>query len=149
VLSGYYPADQIPGEDQSARDLRRFLGLYSDLVQARDQVDATDSPCTVEMPAHRQQARRYRSHLRAEGRNTRAAKDAKRIHGDTCQVSGFDFAVRCGEIGGEFMEGHHWVPFAQPDEHPKRLDPATDFAVVCAHCHRMLHRQTPPFMLED
>jgi predicted HNH restriction endonuclease len=35
-----------------------------------------------------------------------------------------------------------------PDEEDVMLSPRDDFAVVCAYCHRMLHR--PPFItVED
>jgi hypothetical protein len=61
------------------------------------------------------------------------------------RVCRFDFAGRHGEIGRE----HHVVPFADLDEHPRRPDPAIDFAVVCANCHRVLHRQTPPITLGE
>jgi 5-methylcytosine-specific restriction enzyme A len=54
----------------------------------------------------------------AQGRRIRAAKDAKRVHGYTCQVCAFDFAARYGEVGREFGERHHVVPFAELDELP-------------------------------
>jgi 5-methylcytosine-specific restriction protein A len=38
------------------------------------------------------------------------------------------------------------IPFAELVKRPDKvvLDPKTDFTVVCANCHRMLHRGSPP-----
>ncbi len=45
----------------------------------------------------------------------------------------------------EYIEAHHLVPlsFYAEDEIPE-LSPRDDFAVVCANCHRMLHRGDAP-----
>jgi predicted HNH restriction endonuclease len=44
-----------------------------------------------------------------------------------------------GVLGEGFAECHHRVPLAELQEgHPVRL---SDLAIVCANCHRMLHRR--------
>lgn len=53
----------------------------------------------------------------------------------------FDFAAVYGEGGLGFAEGHHTLPMAQAKR--KRISRLEDIAIVCANCHRMLHR--PPF----
>ena len=90
---------------------------------------------------------RYRKHLRRE-RNRQLAAEAKRIHGYTCQVCEFDFEQRYGPRGRGYIEAHHIVPLQQLDsEADLRLSPELDFAVVCANCHRMLHRE--PYLSVD
>lgn len=89
------------------------------------------------------EARKERWHRRSE-RNPRLAKDAKRYHGLTCMVCGFNFIDRYGEVGDGFIEAHHLTPFSELDGRPTHLDPRTDFIVACPNCHRMLHRRTPP-----
>lgn len=55
-----------------------------------------------------------------------------------CEVCGFDFYKVYGELGKGFIECHHRVPLAQLNGKSKtKLD---DLALVCANCHRMLHR---------
>lgn len=55
-----------------------------------------------------------------------------------CEVCDFDFRERYGELGEGFIECHHTIPLAQlPVGHMTRL---TDLTLVCANCHRMLHR---------
>jgi predicted HNH restriction endonuclease len=56
-----------------------------------------------------------------------------------CEVCDFDFAMVYGQLGEGFAECHHRVPLAELDgTAPTRL---SDLAVVCANCHRMLHRR--------
>jgi 5-methylcytosine-specific restriction protein A len=55
-----------------------------------------------------------------------------------CEVCSFDFAERYGEHGAKFIEAHHRKPVSTLTAGEKtRLD---DLALVCANCHRMLHR---------
>jgi 5-methylcytosine-specific restriction protein A len=55
-----------------------------------------------------------------------------------CAVCGFDFEREYGELGIGYIECHHLVPLAQAaDERSVRL---SDLALVCANCHRMIHR---------
>lgn len=59
-----------------------------------------------------------------------------------CEVCGFDFKERYGEIGDGFAECHHVVPVSELNGTQKtRLK---DLAIVCPNCHRMLHRSRPP-----
>jgi hypothetical protein len=56
-----------------------------------------------------------------------------------CEACGFDFAAVYGELGAGFAECHHTQPLAQGTG--ERRTALTDLAVVCANCHRMLHRR--------
>jgi len=61
------------------------------------------------------------------------------IHGLKCIVCEFDFESTYGELGKGFIEVHHLVPISSfDDEH--NVDPKTDMTVLCANCHRMMHR---------
>lgn len=64
-----------------------------------------------------------------------------------CEVCGFDFYETYGEIGKGFIECHHTTPLAVKDaEKPTTL---SDLALVCSNCHRMLHRNTCTFSIEE
>lgn len=64
-----------------------------------------------------------------------------------CEACGFDFAAVYGKLGDGFAECHHRLPLAALDgETPTRLD---DLAIVCANCHRMLHRSRPMMSVEQ
>lgn len=68
-------------------------------------------------------------------------KVLKETGGLLCEACSFDFAVKYGKLGYGFAECHHRIPVAQLTEgHPTRL---VDLAIVCANCHRMIHRSRP------
>lgn len=55
-----------------------------------------------------------------------------------CDVCGFNFRAVYGELGADFMEAHHTVPVSSMAE--PAITRIEDVALVCANCHRMLHR---------
>ncbi len=57
-----------------------------------------------------------------------------------CEVCGFDFHEVYGERGAGFAECHHRVALATTGETTTRL---ADLALVCANCHRVIHRGKP------
>lgn len=58
-----------------------------------------------------------------------------------CEVCGFDFEYFYGSLGTGFAECHHCLPLSSLANPTKtKLD---DLAVVCANCHRILHRARP------
>ena len=63
------------------------------------------------------------------------------------EVCGFDFAQRYGERGKDFAECHHIIPLADLVGAAKtRLQ---ELAIVCANCHRMIHRRLPTLTLDE
>jgi len=55
-----------------------------------------------------------------------------------CEACEFDFYRTYGKLGEKFIECHHTTPIAQTTgEFITTLD---DLSLVCANCHRMLHR---------
>ena len=58
-----------------------------------------------------------------------------------CEVCGFDFVATYGEHGEGFAECHHTKPVSELS--PGDTTRSTDLAIVCANCHRMLHRHRP------
>jgi 5-methylcytosine-specific restriction protein A len=64
-----------------------------------------------------------------------------------CEVCDFDFHKVYGAIGKAFAECHHILPLSQikAGAHTK----LSDLAIVCANCHRMLHRARPWLSVND
>lgn len=64
-----------------------------------------------------------------------------------CEVCDFDFDERYGERGLGFIECHHTKPLATLAEgHKTRI---SDLALVCANCHRMIHRAKPWLTIDE
>lgn len=60
-----------------------------------------------------------------------------RVH---CEVCGFDFEGTYGERGRDYTEVHHVVPLHASGETKTKI---ADLILLCANCHRMIHRYTP------
>jgi 5-methylcytosine-specific restriction protein A len=58
-----------------------------------------------------------------------------------CEVCEFDFFSTYGELGREFVECHHLAPLS--DLREERKTKLSELSIVCANCHRMLHRARP------
>ena len=81
-------------------------------------------------------------------RDPKARAACIRHHGLRCAVCDFDFRKRYGEPGRGFIHVHHMRPL-----HRLRVsnpvDPRKDLVPVCPNCHAMLHRQDPPYDIEQ
>ncbi len=73
-------------------------------------------------------------------RNPKARTAAIRDHGVTCMACGFRFEDVYGARGKDYIEVHHIRPVSESPE-TCATDPREDMIVVCANCHRMIHRR--------
>ena len=62
------------------------------------------------------------------------------IHGTKCLVCGFDFEAFYGELGKDYIEVHHLRPVSTLGGR-QSVNPKSDMTVLCANCHRMIHRR--------
>jgi 5-methylcytosine-specific restriction enzyme A len=143
ICAKYYPLISLPGDDELARDLRRFMALYNQLVEKEGASGSEEAPEPDEDELLIEDLTMVRLHKRIE-RNPKLAKQAKAIHGYRCQVCRFDFERHYGPIGREYIEAHHLTPVAELRGQKVSLNPRKDFAVLCANCHRMIHRSEFP-----
>jgi 5-methylcytosine-specific restriction protein A len=86
--------------------------------------------------------KRYERDPRLIAEKKRAAKAAGELH---CQVCGFDFEARYGELGADFIEVHHTRPVHSLKAGSKTK--LADLATLCSNCHRMAHRRREPLSL--
>lgn len=56
-----------------------------------------------------------------------------------CEVCDFDFYLAYGELGFGFIECHHLIPLSEVASIAETT--IDNLALVCANCHRMLHRK--------
>lgn len=64
-----------------------------------------------------------------------------------CEICGFSFHKKYGEIGIGFIEAHHLKPISLLDEMCETK--FEDLILVCSNCHSMLHRQNPPLTVNE
>jgi hypothetical protein len=122
-----------------------FLDDLYYLVEAKSASDNLDDSVkfeATEFPEGRVFERWHRAHER----NSKVVLLAKqnRLNRDgrlDCDCCGFNFSQTYGAVGEGFIEAHHTFPVSEmEDEHITKVD---DLALVCANCHRMLHRRRP------
>ena len=140
ICSVFYPADQMPEDPVLVSHLMRVLDLYQTLIDSGAGDEEADRD---EIELFFEGDGRARVHLRVE-RNRKLTAKVKRLKGTRCEACDLDFLERYGELGRGFIEAHHCVPFASLQGNAIPLDPVKDFAVLCANCHRMIHRMTNP-----
>ncbi len=81
-------------------------------------------------------------------RNQKARQECVKKKGYRCVVCGFDFQSTYGYIGKNFIHVHHLVPISSIGKE-YQLDVDKDLVPVCPNCHYMLHRNDPPYTVED
>lgn len=88
---------------------------------------------------------KLRQHVYRE-RNHKVIMIAKELHKSkygklSCQVCGFNFEEVYGDIGSDYIEGHHIIPISKLSK--IRNTKVEEIVLVCSNCHRMLHRRRP------
>ena len=75
---------------------------------------------------------------RDRGLANKAKQMFKKAHGRlSCEACGFDFEAEYGPLGKDYIEAHHVTPLAEGT----RETSTDDLMMLCANCHRMVHRQ--------
>jgi 5-methylcytosine-specific restriction enzyme A len=139
ICAYHYQKNKIPSDEILSANLNRLLNLYLLL-------SSTESRFYVQADAEEDEESLLeenlivlREHKRIE-RNKKLALKAKAIHGYKCKACGFDFENRYGIIGRGFIEAHHLTPLSMLKGQKVKLNPDKDFTVLCANCHRMIHK---------
>lgn len=58
-----------------------------------------------------------------------------------CEICGFDFSKKYGDLGSDFIEVHHVKPISEMKENEKTK--IEDLVMLCSNCHSMIHRKKP------
>jgi len=69
-------------------------------------------------------------------------------YGTDCEVCGFAFEKKYGELGKGFIHVHHLNQLADICAEYE-IDPINDLRPVCANCHAMLHKKRPAYSIEE
>ena len=143
ILAVYYDVTNIPNEKILEEDLRRFLKYYQSLIMLDfSTINYSKNNCTIEEIKKKQLQEKF-------DRRGEVSLAVKKKKGYTCEACGFSFENKYGEIGKNFIEVHHLIPFASLKEGNTSLNLEKDFAVLCSNCHRMIHKLKDPSNLEQ
>ena len=104
-----------------------------------------------EDPSVTEGKRKLVAHFRIERNRSIIQKKREQVMKTTgklvCECCGFDFSKYYGSLGHGFCEVHHRVPLA--DLHGETDTKLSDLAIVCANCHRVLHRGSGAATVEE
>jgi 5-methylcytosine-specific restriction protein A len=115
---------------------------------AQEYVADEDYGFDSEFPEGKEIERKHRLRERNQAVIKSAKEAFKQKNGKLyCQVCGFDFQTKYGDIGSDFIEGHHTVPISELKGEVKTK--VKDVALVCSNCHRMLHRRRPWLKMDE
>jgi len=151
ALGVTYDAKSIPEDSLLEADLRLMWRVYQQLREAggTEELAGPGSADDEEAPTGLQERKRYVTHRSIE-RQAGLAKKVKKALGVRCQVCRLDFSEQYPGVGDGYIEARHRVPLSELAEGAERhLDIKRDFAVVCANCHRMLHKPNAPPTFEE
>jgi len=93
------------------------------------------------------EARRLAGERYAFARNPALVREARAVRGYTCEACDFNFEDTYGPLGREYIECHHVDPLGARDE-PTTHTRVSDVRMLCANCHRMVHRERPALPVE-
>lgn len=148
-----YDLKNLPESEVLEDDLCEAVLLYKLLI-ARGGTDNFESIEVLDNLSFKVdetiiERRKYVRHMKIE-RNAKAAKLAKSVHGYTCQGCGVNLQNIYGEAGKDYIEAHHLKPLHTLVEGESvKMDIVEDFAVLCANCHKIVHRTTPVMSIEE
>jgi 5-methylcytosine-specific restriction protein A len=156
-----YDLSKKLNEDELINDLNNMINLYTTLI-FRGGVDSeilddyTSDESDEAEPKKELvllESRRKTLHRITE-RSSRNARIVKQQLGYTCEVCGFNFKEKYGNISlnkkkEEFIEAHHKVPIYTLPENETIEFKIEDFAVLCSNCHRMAHKRKEPYTVEE
>ncbi|MGQ0566427.1 MAG: HNH endonuclease [Gemmobacter sp.] len=80
-------------------------------------------------------------------RSVKARKKCIAHYGAVCSVCEMNFDSVYGEIADSFVHVHHLVPISCKSG-KYVVDYVNDLRPVCANCHAMLHKKSPPIEIE-
>jgi 5-methylcytosine-specific restriction protein A len=144
IVAKYYAADSLPDEQSLQADLFQLLAIYEQLSYSAGidgklglEPEESDNSFIEDYTA-------FRYHRRIE-RSPALAKMVKKVHGYTCEACHINFSkIYPGITKNKYIEAHHLFPIATLKGQKVSRNPKTDFAVLCANCHRMIHRFSKP-----
>ena len=127
-------------DKKAARTVAKLRTHSVDVIQritGVSEAQAEDIANNIEI----QETKKVANHIQYEGRISIANKNkVKSILGAKCMACGKDMSEIYGDIGKNYIELHHKIPYSDMKENDTRTLSLDDFCVLCPDCHRMIHR---------
>ena len=138
-----YDRNNMPDEETLLNDFDLFLSLYQELtIWCSDEISTSEAvSINADKTVEENKVRKLHAKFDRKGDISTKVKVRK---GYQCEACGLIFSDKYGELGREFIEAHHLIPYSELNEGKTELNIDSDFAVLCSNCHRMIHRLPDP-----
>lgn len=157
-----YDVKNLPNDHNLITDLKNMLMIYEKIIlnggtsESIDQSDPEDIDIEKNLNGLEKMAvRKHREHEKFYIKpDTKFIKNLKKKFNYTCQACNLKFDKIYGNYNKnlDYVEAHHIVP---KSEILKKINlneelgrDEKDFAILCANCHRMIHRYGCPSLEE-
>lgn len=117
-----------------------YTELGHDHIASFDEIDAEETSNLDNLETKTEGGVKVIISKRIE-RNAALRAKALKLHGLNCMVCDFNFHKTYGKWGEGFAEVHHMRPLHKTAGKKVATNPASDLAVLCSNCHRMVHRK--------
>lgn len=124
---------------QVAESIRNNFHQVSSAEELDDDIEATEGRILTRI-----HQKRERSVKLTKKKKQQVLKKTGQLE---CEVCGFDYERRYGKHGKGFAECHHIKPVSEIQE--EEVTKLSDLAIVCANCHRMIHKSKPWLSLDE
>jgi len=153
VFGKVYHIDKLPSEDELIEDLKKIIELYKLVIQkggtAQEGIIEIYDQENEDLSGDEKVINK--KHKENEEKiiqvNRPLINDLKKHYKYTCQACGLILKDIYGDYFGEkpeYIEAHHIIPkskiLKKLKENDKLKRTKEDFAILCANCHRIIHR---------
>jgi hypothetical protein len=94
------------------------------------------------------EGKKYNLGLSKYERNKLARIECIKHYGAYCQICGFNFREKYGDVGEGMIHVHHLKPISQIRKEYK-VDPIIDLIPICPNCHLLIHSRYPIYSIEE
>jgi len=157
-----YDVKNLPSNNSLINDLKNMLNIYEEIIQRGgtseliesidpEEIDIIKNLSGLEKKALTKHREHEKYYIKTD---PKFIKNLKKKFNYTCQACNLKFEKIYGKYNDklDYVEAHHIVP---KSEILKKMDlneqlgrKESDFAVLCANCHRMIHRYGCPSLDE-
>lgn len=127
----------MPSDIELESDLNDLIEKY--FLLTTKELTGSDVQKEEDETGYEENLQLLREH-KSYDRNRKLAVKVKETQGYICKCCGFNFEEYFGELGTGYIEAHHLTPLSELRGKKVTFNPSKDFSVLCANCHRMIHK---------
>ena len=157
-----YDVKNLPTNDELILDCKNILNIYENIIQrggTSEEIENND-PEDIDLikdlsGSEKKALKKHREHEKYYIKtDPKFIKNLKKKYDHTCQACNLKFSKIYGKYNDklDYVEAHHIVPKSEIlrkiELNQEMGRDESDFAILCANCHRMIHKYGCPSLEE-